>query len=362
MRVALKRDVLGAGRSEVCAQPRVSSTHRYNGLSRTQDSEGSPMNYLYTLVGFILLFGGGELLVRGAVTVSNRFGLSPLLIGMTVVAWCTSAPELVVSLRAAAHGSSDIAIGNVLGSNLFNILGVLGISALIAPMVMDPRGLRRDTAVMLAASIGVALAAQQGLLGRPTGFVLTLAVVLYVALSYRAELRAPDSPSAELHEEEAAEIEGPGSLAAGVGYLIGGLAALVVGSRLLIVGAAAIARTFGVSEAVIGLSLVAVGTSLPELATSVVAAVRKHNDVAVGNVVGSNIFNLLGILGITALVKPIDVAEQMSHVDVWVMLGVSVALAPFLVWRGRIGRMAGVAFLIAYTVYILVLFAPAAGA
>ncbi len=314
------------------------------------------MSYLYALGGFVLLFGGGEFLVKGAVAVSKRFGLSPLLIGMTVVAWCTSAPELVVSLSAAWRGSSDIAIGNVLGSNIFNILGVLGISALIAPITVHPSRLRRDTAVMLAASIGVALAAQTGILGRPTGFVLTLAVVMYVVLSYRAELRVPDSPSAELHEEEAAEIEAPASLLAGIGFLAVGLAALVLGSRLLITGATAIARDFGVSEAAIGLSLVAVGTSLPELATSVVAAIRKHNDVAVGNVVGSNIFNLLAILGVTALVRPIGVAEQMAHVDVWVMLGVAIGLAPLLVWRGRIGRTGGFAFLLVYAAYMVLLF------
>ncbi|MDZ4169664.1 MAG: calcium/sodium antiporter [Coriobacteriia bacterium] len=314
------------------------------------------MTYVYALSGFVLLFGGGEFLVRGAVAVSKRFGLSPLLIGMTVVAGCTSAPELVVSMSAALQGSSDIAVGNVVGSNIFNILGVLGVAALITPIVIRPSSLRRDTTVMLASAIGLALVAQSGELGRTTGVVLLMGVALYVVLSYRTELKNPESPAAELHEHEAAEIEGPRSMWVGVGYLLGGLGALIIGSRFLIIGSTEIARTFGVSEAVIGLSLVAVGTSLPELATSVVAAVRKHSDVAVGNVVGSNIFNILGILGLTAVIRPISIAEQMASVDVWVMVAVSVALVPFLIWRGRIGRITGVAFLAAYTAYMLVLF------
>ncbi len=314
------------------------------------------MMYVYALGGFVLLFGGGEWLVRGAVAVSRRFRLSPLLIGMTVVAWCTSAPELVVSMGAALEGRSDIAIGNVVGSNIFNILGVLGAAALIAPIVVRPSELKRDTAVMIASSLAIALVAQTGEIGRLAGAVLTAGIVAYVVISYRSELKDSKLPSAELHVHESEEIEVPSSVWAGVGYLAGGLAALVVGSRLLIIGATDIALLLGVSEAVIGLTLVAVGTSLPELATSVVAAVRKHSDVAVGNVVGSNIFNLLGILGITSLVRPIGVAEQIARVDVWVMLAIAVALAPLLLIKGRIGRMAGAVSLALYVGYVVMLF------
>ncbi len=314
------------------------------------------MMYLLVLGGFVLLFGGGELLVRGAVAVSRRFGLSPLLIGMTVVAWCTSAPELVVSMGAALEGRSDIAIGNVVGSNIFNVLGVLGAAALIAPIFVRPNELRRDSAVMIMASVAVAAVSLTGEIGRVAGIVFTAGIVLYVYLSYRAELKAPDSPEAELHTDEAAEIDAPQSMWVGFGYFVGGLAALVVGSRLLIVGATDIARTLGVSEAVIGLTLVAVGTSLPELATSVVAAIRKHSDVAVGNAVGSNIFNLLGILGITSIVRPIGVAEQIARLDVWVMLAVAIAAAALLLWRGRLGRVAGSVFLAVYVAYVVVLY------
>lgn len=313
--------------------------------------------YVYALAGFVLLFGGGELLVRGAVAVSRRFALSPLLIGMTVVAWCTSAPELVVSMGAALDGRSAIAIGNVVGSNIFNILGVLGASALIFAIRVHPASLRRDVSVMLGASVILALVAQMGVMGRITGLAFTAAIIAYVWYSYRAESRRPDDPSAELHIEESEEIEGPSSAWLGVAYFVGGLATLVIGSRLLIVGATDIARVFGVSEAAIGLTLIAVGTSLPELATSVVAAFRRHSDVAVGNVIGSNIFNIFGILGPTALVTPIKVHEQIASIDVWVMVAISVALVPWLLWRGSIGRLSGALFLgvyVAYAVFLLV--------
>lgn len=314
------------------------------------------MMYVYALGGFVLLFGGGELLVRGAVAVSRRFGLSPLLIGMTVVAACTSAPELVVSMGAALDGRSDIAIGNVVGSNIFNLLGVLGTAALIAPIIVRPRELRRDTAVMIASSLAVALIAQTGELGRIAGAVFLVAIVTYIVVSYRSERKNSQLPSAELHVHESQEITAPSSVWTGVAYLAGGLATLVVGSRLLILGATDIALLLGVSEAVIGLTLVAVGTSLPELATSLVAAIRRHSDVAVGNAVGSNIFNLLGILGLTSLVRPIGVAEQIARVDVWVMLAAAVAFAPLLLIRGRIGRVAGVVSLVLYVAYVVVLF------
>jgi cation:H+ antiporter len=313
------------------------------------------VSYLYTLAGFALLFGGGELLVRGAVAVSRRFGISPLLIGMTVVAWCTSAPELVVSVGAALNGQPDISIGNVVGSNIFNILGVLGAAALLSPIVVKPRELRRDSAVMIASAAALALLGLTGQIGRPAGAVFIISIAAYVWYSYRAERLQADAPGVELHTHEAEEIEGPQSTWAGVAYLAGGLVTLVLGSRFLILGATEIARTFGISEAVIGLTVVAIGTSLPELATSVIAALRKHSDVAVGNVVGSNIFNILSILGITALISPISIAERFARFDNWVMLGVSLLAAFFLLTSGRVGRIAGASFLglyVAYTVYL----------
>ena len=276
---------------------------------------------------------------------------------MTVVAGCTSAPELVVSLDAALAGNSDIALGNVIGSNLFNIAGVLGLAALITPIIVNPAELKRDTTVMMAAGAALTGAMMLGSLSRVVGVLFSLGIVAYVVLSYRLELKAQASASAELHLHEAEELEAPQSAWAGGAFLAGGLGALVVGSRFLIIGATGIAETFGVPQAIIGLTLVAVGTSLPELATSVVAAVRGHSDVAVGNAVGSNIFNMLAILGLTSLVRPISVAERMMQVDIWVMMAAFVVLALLLVWRGRIGRLAGVAFLGGYTVYSVTLFA-----
>ncbi len=312
--------------------------------------------YVYAAAGLALLFGGGEFLVRGAIITSRRLGLSPLLIGMTVVAWCTSAPEFVVSFGAALDGQSDIAVGNVVGSNIFNILGVLGVAALIAPIAIDRLELRRDTAVTVGSALVLCFVTLTGEIGRFAGLVLFAAMLAYVVLSYLSEKRRPELPSAALHEHEAEEVQFTGTTLASALYLAGGLGALVAGSRLLILGATEIARTFGVSEAVIGLSLVAVGTSLPELATSIIAAVRRHPDVAVGNVVGSNIFNILGILGITSLVQPIGVAEQIASFDTWFMLGVSLMLVPLLLVRGRIGRVEGAVFLALYAGYLYLLF------
>lgn len=316
--------------------------------------------YLSAAAGFALLFGGGELLVRGAVAVARRFGLSPLLIGLTIVAAATSAPELVVSISAALNGSSAIALGNVVGSNTFNVLGVLGISALIAPIVVKPAEIRRDTWFMIGGMIALVAASMLGVIGRPVGAALLLALIAYVVYSYRTELTEDPAPSAELHEHEGEEFTGPQRLWLGLAYLAAGLTALVIGSRLLVDGATGIARTFGVPEAIIGLTLVAIGTSLPELATSIMAAVRGHSDVAVGNVVGSNLFNALGIIGATALVRPIEVATRMAQVDVWVMLAASLAVVPLLLGRGRIGRLAGAVFVGGYAVYTVLLFAPPA--
>jgi cation:H+ antiporter len=316
--------------------------------------------YLFALGGFVLLFGGGELLVRGAVSVSRRFGISPLLIGMTVVAFCTSAPELMVSVGAALNGQPDIAMGNVVGSNIFNILGVLGAAAILSPIIVNPAELRRDATVMILATFSLALLGLTGHIGRAVGIAFTAGIVFYIWYSYRAERRSPDSPEAELHVHEAEEFEGPHSTWAGIAYLAGGLVALIIGSQLLINGSSEIARTMGISEAVIALTMVSIGTSLPELATSVMAALRRHSDVAVGNAVGSNIFNILNILGITSLIAPITIAERIQRVDNWFMVGVSLLVVPFLLWKGRLGRIAGAGFLLLYVAYVLFLYTSSA--
>ncbi len=313
--------------------------------------------YLLALVGLVALFGGGELLVRGAVTVARHLGLSSLLIGLTVVAAATSAPELFVSASAALKGSSAIALGNVVGSNIVNILGVLGLSALITPIAVAPAEVRRDTLLMLGSVTALALAGRGETIGRTMGAAFLIALIAYFVYAYRSEVtRRP--ASALLHEREAEEFAVAARPWLGVVQLCVGLGALIIGSRFLVDGATGIARSFGVPEAIIGLTLVAAGTSLPELATSIVAAARGHSDVAVGNVVGSNLFNALGIIGATALIKPIEVAPRIASTDVWLMVGASVAVTPLLLRGGRIGRLAGAAFLIAYVLYVALLFQP----
>jgi cation:H+ antiporter len=308
--------------------------------------------YLQALGGFVLLFAGGELLVRGAVSTARRLGVSPLLIGMTIVAAATSAPELVVSMQAALGGQPDIAVGNVVGSNIANVLLILGASALVAPIVFDRREVRRDTGVVLAVSILLVILVRDGDVSRPEGVTLVATLISYLFISYWLETHR-DAPGRELHEHEAEEFaETTKRPWAATAYLAFGLLALVAGSSFLVDGASAIASVLGVSEAVIGLTMVAVGTSLPEFATSLAAAARGHFDVAVGNVVGSNIFNIAGILGLTAIVQPVPVSASIATGDALVMLGSMLAVTPLLLLRGRIGRLAGATLVLAYAAYV----------
>ncbi len=299
------------------------------------------------VVGLVLLFAGGEGLVRGAVSLANRLHLSPLVIGLTVVGFGTSTPELLVSLKAAMHGSPDIAIGNVVGSNTANILLILGIAALISPMVVRVSGLARDLAVMtLAAAAALAF----GFLGgveRIGGALMFAALVVYLAYAAIAG-RRDGVPVADLPIQLTGWKEAL--------LIVGGLAALMFGADTLVNSATRIARDFGVSEAVIGLTIVAIGTSLPELATSIVAALRRHSEVAIGNVVGSNIFNIFGILGVTAMVKPVQIAPEIARFDIPLMLGLSLALAVLMLAFGRISRLIGAVFLAAYAAYVAFLF------
>lgn len=309
--------------------------------------------YLQAIGGFALLFAGGELLVRGAVAIARRLGISPLLIGMTIVAAATSAPELVVSVQAALGGQPDIAVGNVVGSNIANILLILGAAALLWPILFDPREVRRDTGVLAAVSVVLILIVADGVISPLEGVAFVAVYVGYLLISYWLEVYR-GSPVAILHEHEAEEFAGVTKRAwLAVGYLAAGLAALVFGSQLLVAGATEVTRTFGISEAVIGLTMVAVGTSLPEFATSLAAAFRGHSDVAVGNVLGSNVFNVLGILGITAIVTPVPVASSIAGGDVLVALAATVVVAPLLVWRGKIGRLEGAVLLALYAAYVV---------
>lgn len=298
------------------------------------------MTYLLFVVGLLGLFFGGEYLVRGASSIARRFGISPLVIGLTIVGFGTSAPELLVSVNAALAGQPAIAIGNVLGSNIANILLILGVSAVIAPLIIPARQLARDLAFMLLATGAIWVMLLDGMVTRLEGGLLIagLAVFLYMAFS------AGSVPQ----EEDAVETSVPKSAL----MTVGGLVLLVIGAHFLVDSASTIARTYGISEAVIGLTIVAVGTSLPELATSVIAAFRRQTEIAVGNVVGSNIFNIFGILGVTALIAPIPSEARFAMIDMPWVAGTAIGLSVLAVWLGGLPRIAGVVLLAAYGGYL----------
>lgn len=311
---------------------------------------------LSLLAGIVLLFGGGEALIRGAVAGAKRMGVSPLLTGLVVVGFGTSAPELVVSIDAAIREQPDIAVGNIVGSNIGNILLILGLCAAICPMTVQPLALRRDGVVVVAASVLFILLAWSGSLGRLEAALLLASLAAYLIWAYRTERQHP-VPEGEMHAAEADEVTAiPTSTGMIVVALVVGLAMLIGGSQLLLYGAIGLAQAMGISEAVIGLTIVAVGTSLPEMAVSVIAALRRHADVAVGNILGSNIFNVLGILGISAFLQPLPIAERVSQFDQWVMLAAAGILMLFLYTGMRLSRWEGAALLGGYVAYIALSF------
>lgn len=264
------------------------------------------MTYLMVLGGLILLFVGGEGLVRGSVSVARKLNISELVIGLTLVGFGTSVPELVTSLRAIDEGAVGIAVGNVVGSNIANILLVLGVAAVIHPILTNPRALMRDTLVMVLVTMLLCAMIWFDLFSRLAGGMLVAGLLAYITFSLIADQAAGDD-AAEMHAGEGETVEASYGVGLGVLIALAGLVGVVIGAKLLVDGGVIIAREFGISETVIGLSIVAVGTSLPELATSAIAALRGKADVALGNIIGSNIFNILGILGVTALVHPFSV-------------------------------------------------------
>lgn len=303
------------------------------------------------VVGLVLLVAGAEVLVKGASRLAAGFRISPLVIGLTVVAFGTSAPELAVSTGASLGGQGDIALGNVLGSNIFNVLFILGLSALIAPLVVSRQLIRLDVPIMIGASLLVILLALDGSLGRFDGillFGLIVAYTLFLIISSRRANR-PDDAS-ELGVPDAAQ---SGSTLINILLVLGGLVMLVLGARWLVGGAVALATSLGVSERVVALTIVAAGTSLPEVATSVIASIRGQRDIAVGNVVGSNIFNLLAVLGVSSMLAPagIGVSESVLRFDMLVMFAVALACLPIFISGMRINRWEGLLFIAYYVVY-----------
>ena len=320
----------------------------------------SVMTFVYLIAGLVLLVAGAEVLVRGAAKLAAQFGIPPLVIGLTVVAFGTSAPETAVSVQAAFNGSGDLAIGNVIGSNIANVLLILGLTALVAPLIVSRQLIRLDVPIMIGASLVTYALAWDGSLSRLDGALLFAAVVaytLFLVISSRRE------KAAEADDEFAKEfgLDEPAKPYAGLinaGLVIAGLVLLVLGSNFLVEGAVELARALGLSELVIGLTVIAIGTSLPELATSILAAIRGERDIAVGNIVGSNIFNLLCVLGLASLVSPqaIAVSANALAFDFPVMIAVAVACLPIFFAGYTINRWEGllfIAYYIAYTPYLV---------
>ena len=318
-------------------------------------------DFLFLFLGIALLTVGGEALIRGSLAAAKRLGVSPLLSGLVIVGFGTSAPELVVSVNAAIDGRPDIAIGNVVGSNIGNILLILGVCALITPLAVKPLALRRDAVTVVAASLLFLVLVGGSALARVDAAIFLGALAAYLGWAYWSE-RFHAAPSGELHQSEAEELSTvPKSVLWTAIAVVLGLLLLIAGSQVLLIGAIGIAAYFGVPEAVVGLTLVAVGTSLPELSISVIAAIRRHADVAVGNILGSNIFNLLGILGVSALLQPLPVHPRILHFDQWVMLGTSLLLLLFLYTGRRLSRAEGGVLLVGYGIYVWLSFSVFGG-
>jgi cation:H+ antiporter len=317
------------------------------------------MMILQVVAGFVFLLVGAEFLVRGAVALAKRWGVSALVIGMTVVAMGTSAPELVVSVGAALSGSTGMALGNVVGSNIANVLLILGATGLVRSIRSEPKGLYPDAVSLMGGSLVFAWLCVNGTIGFAGGLVLLILFFAFLGNSYWQESRAiaagKMAEADDIHVKEVAELTGlPRSLWLMIASIAVGVAGLWLGAELLVGGGTAIARTLGVSDEVIGLTLIALGTSLPELAASVMAALRGHTDVALGNVVGSNLFNILGVAGATAVITPLPVPEQMIRFDLWVMLAATALVLPFLVRGKHFDRPLAGVFLFGYVVYIAI--------
>lgn len=304
------------------------------------------------VLGLFGLILAGDLLVRGSVAIAWAAGLSPMVIGLTLVGFGTSAPELMTSLQAAAAGSPGIAIGNVIGSNIGNILLILGLAAAMGVILVDRAALRRDGTTLAVASLAVLAVFLTGEMTRGTGVVLFLALAAYLAYTLITERRR--TAAAAVYTREA-ELPAPLSTPKALVFTVAGLVGTILSAKVLVSGGIGIAQAAGLSESLIGLTLIAVGTSMPELATSVVAMRRGQGDVALGNIIGSNIFNLLGILGITAMVQPLTVPSEIVRFDIWIMLAATAALVVFAVTGARITRREGLVLLVGYAGYLAVL-------
>jgi cation:H+ antiporter len=312
---------------------------------------------LFFLLGLAALVAGAEALVRGASRIALSLGISPLVVGLTIVAVGTSSPEVAVSVGAALSGNTDIAVGNVVGSNIFNVLFILGISAVITPLVVHSQIIRQEVPIMIGASVVLGIMILDGTLASWESALLLALLVAYVVFL----VRQSRAESAETRDEYAGSMQRGGEWdshwAVQVLLIAAGLGLLVLGSNWLVDSAVAFARAFGVSDLVIGLTIIAAGTSMPEVATSIMAAIRGERDIAVGNVIGSNTFNILGCLGLSGIVSAngLGIAPAVLNFDIWVMIAVAIACLPVLLLRRQIGRKRGLLFLAYYVAYVVYL-------
>ncbi|MGB7285393.1 MAG: calcium/sodium antiporter [Salaquimonas sp.] len=308
------------------------------------------LEFTLLAVGLLLLVFGGDFLVKGAVGLAEKLEISPLIIGLTIVAFGTSAPELFISVQAALGGAPGIAIGNVVGSNIANVLLVVGIPAFIAASRCDDAGIGRNMLVMLGFTIVFIGMLFDGYLSRLDGAILAGLLGLFIFDQVRSAINAPDEEAVEDYHDEVQNI--PSTPLWIAGMLLIGIVMLPFGADLTVVNATKIAKSWNVSDAVIGLTVVAIGTSLPELATSVMATIRGNSSLAIGNVVGSNIFNIGLIMGTATLIQPMEVDPHFFELDVWIMLACAILIAILAHWRFKIGKRVGVAMMLGYSIYI----------
>lgn len=307
------------------------------------------------LVGLAILYFGAEAMVKGASQLALNLGIAPMIVGLTVVAFGTSAPEFVISLLASMDGAEGISVGNIIGSNICNLALILGISSVISPIAIDAQSLRTDYPIMVASSALFYLFALDGELARWEGGVLTAGIVGYVIYSLVRARRMGPGGGEESGEGDKGEEESSPSRWKNIVYLLVGLAGMVGGAKLMVDSSVVIAKSLGISDLIIGLTIVAVGTSLPELATSLVAALRGESDISLGNVLGSNIFNVLFIMGLVPLIFGMKVEAQALALDFPVMLGVMVAAFPLLRLGYRLTRVKGALLLVGYVSYVVTL-------
>ncbi|MEK9775640.1 MAG: calcium/sodium antiporter [Quisquiliibacterium sp.] len=308
--------------------------------------------------GLFSLLAGAELMVRGAAPLALSLGLSPLVVGLTVVAFCTSAPEIAVSARAVLEGHNDITVGNVIGSNVFNLRVILGFSAVVAPLVVRSQVIRQEVPIMLGSAVLLMLISRDGVLGHLDAALLSALLLAYIVFLVLQARRGPQPVGAEYASEFSRRANQSSPLALQLGLIIAGLALLVVGASWLVDAASAFARALGMSDLVIGLTIVAAGTSLPELATSAVATLRGERDIAIGNAIGSCTFNTLGCLGVSGLLSAsgLTIAPSALNFDLWVMLAAGFACVPVMLTGRRIARWEGALFLgyyASYTAYLI---------